>query len=244
MPRAAGYRMPAEWEPHEATWIAWPHNRDDWPGRFAPIPWVYSEIVRKLSRVEVVRILVEDPALEQQASRMLSKAGAQMDVVEFFTQRTNRVWTRDYGPLFIKNRRAGVALTWWRFNAWAKYDDFELDAQVADFIALELKRPVWQNGMVLEGGSIDVNGAGLLLTTEECMLSPVQARNPGMSRAAIESQLRKYLGINRVVWLRNGIAGDDTHGHIDDIARFVERDTVVAAWERDRNDPNYAPLRE
>jgi len=243
-PRAASYRMPAEWEPHEATWIAWPHNREDWPGRFAPIPWVYGEIVRKLSRVENVRILIEDRALERQARRVLSKAGANMDAVEFFTQRTNRVWTRDYGPLFIKDRRGEVALTWWCFNAWAKYDDYELDARVPDFIALRVKRPVWQNGMVLEGGSIDVNGAGLLLTTEECLLSPVQARNPGMSRATIERQLRDYLGVKRVIWLRNGIAGDDTHGHIDDIARFVAEDTVVAAWETDRNDANYAPLRE
>ncbi len=236
--------MPAEWEPHEATWIAWPHNREDWPGRFAPIPWVYAEIVRRLSRVEAVRILVEDRALERQARRILSRVGANMDAVEFLTKATNRVWTRDSGPLFIKNRRGEVALTWWRFNAWAKYDDFELDAQVPDFIALRLNRPVWQNGMVLEGGSIDVNGAGLLLTTEECLLSPVQARNPGMSRAAIERQLRQFLGVNRVIWLRNGIAGDDTHGHIDDIARFVAQDTVVAAWEEDRNDVNYAPLRE
>ena len=240
-PRAAGYRMPAEWEPHEATWIAWPHNRADWPGRFAPIPWVYGEIVRKLSRVENVRILVEGRALERQAHGVLSKAGANMEAVEFFTQRTNRVWTRDYGPLFIKNRRGEVALTWWCFNGWEKYDDFELDARVPDFIAQRVKRPVWRNGMVLEGGSIDVNGAGLLLTTEECLLSPVQARNPGMPRTAIERQLRDYLGINRVIWLHNGIAGDDTHGHIDDVARFVAEDTAVTAWESDRNDANYAP---
>jgi agmatine deiminase len=243
-PRAAGYRMPAEWEPHEATWIAWPHNWRDWPGRFAPIPWVYGEIVRKLSRVERVHILVPDQALQRQARRVLSRVGANLEAVEFLHQPTNRVWTRDFGPLFIKNRRGQVALTWWRFNGWAKYDDFELDARVPDAVALRVDRPVWQNDMVLEGGSIDVNGAGLLLTTEECLLSPVQARNPGMSGAAIENRLRQYLGINQVIWLRNGIAGDDTHGHIDDIARFVAEDAVVAAWESNRNDPNYAPLRE
>src|SRR3974377_1572130 len=208
-PRAAGYRMPAEWELHQATWIAWPHNRQDWPGRVAPSPWVYGEIVRKLSRVEGVRILVRDRALERQARRVLSQVGANMEAVEFLQEPTNRVWTRDFGPLFVKNRRGEVALTRWRFNGWAKYDDFELDVQVPDALARRLKLPVWRNEMVLEGGSIEVNGAGLLRTTEECLLSPVQARNPGMSRAAIERQLRQYLGVTRVIWLRNGIAGDD-----------------------------------
>src|SRR5215471_4595144 len=222
--------MPAEWEPHEATWIAWPHNRTDWPGRFGPIPWVYAEIARKLSRVEGVRILVSSRALEEQAARTLRKTGAVMDSVEFIHCPTNRVWTRDYGPLFIKNRRGELALTWWRFNAWAKYSDHELDACVPDTVAHRLNRPVWQLDTVLEGGSIDVNGAGLLLTTEECLLSPIQTRNPGISRAAIERQFREYLGVNQVIWLRNGIVGDDTHGHIDDIARFVAVDTVVAAW--------------
>jgi agmatine deiminase len=243
-PRAAGYRMPAEWEPHEATWIAWPHNREDWPSRFAPIPWVYGEIVRKLSRVERVCILVRDRALEESARRVLCKVGANLEAVEFLEVPTNRVWTRDSGPLFVKNRRGEVALTWWRFNAWAKYDDYELDAQVPDAIALRVKQPVWRTEMVLEGGSIDVNGAGTLLTTEECLLSPVQARNPGMSRKEIERQLRDYLGVKQVIWLRNGIAGDDTHGHVDDIARFVTKDTVVAGWENDCDDPNYEPLRE
>ena len=236
--------MPAEWEPHKATWIAWPHNRSDWPGRFAPIPWVYGEIVRKLSAVEQVRILMQDAALEKRAHRVLRKVGARMEVVEFFRCRTNRVWTRDTGPLFVRHPRKGVALTWWRFNAWAKYDDYEYDCRVPDFVARRLKLPVWQQDMVLEGGSIDVNGAGLLLTTEECLLSPVQARNPGMPRKEIERALREYLGVRKVIWLRNGIAGDDTHGHVDDIARFVARDTVVAAWESDRSDANYAPLAE
>jgi len=236
--------MPAEWEPHEATWIAWPHNREDWPGRFAPIPWVYGEIVRKLSQVERVRILVRDPGITRQAVRVLRKVGANMKNVEFVDCPTNRVWTRDYGPLFIKSRRGEVALTCWRFNAWAKYDDFELDARVPDTIALTLKQPVWQMDMVLEGGSIDGNGAGLLLTTEECLLGATQARNPGMSRNEIERMLRENLRAQRVIWLRNGIAGDDTHGHVDDIARFVAVDTVVAAWESDRSEANYAPLRE
>jgi len=239
-----GFRMPAEWEPHEATWIAWPHNREDWPGRFAPIPWVYGEIVRKLSRVERVRILVRDRALAEQARRVLDKVGAALEAVEFFECPTNRVWTRDYGPLFLKNPRGEAALAAFRFNSWAKYDDWRLDAAVPDYLRRRLKLPMWKPEMVLEGGSIDVDGAGTLLTTEECLLSPVQARNLGMPRAEIERMLRKYLGVERVVWLRNGIAGDDTHGHVDDIARFVAADTVVAAWESRRADANYAPLEE
>jgi agmatine deiminase len=242
--QAGGFRMPAEWEPHEATWIAWPHNREDWPGRFAPIPWVYGEIVRKLSRVEKVRILVDSRALAGQARRVLSKVGAQLDAVEFFVCPTNRVWTRDYGPIFVKNGRGKIALTQWRFNAWAKYDDWQLDAKVPAYLGKRLKLPVRRPGMVLEGGSIDVNGGGMLLTTEECLLSPVQARNPQLTRPEIERRLREYLGVQRVVWLKNGIVGDDTHGHVDDLARFVAADTVAAASESDRSDANYEALRE
>ena len=243
-PRVLGFRMPAEWEPHEATWIAWPHNREDWPGRFEPIPWVYAEIVRKLSAVERVRILVRDRALEAQAKRILAKAGARMEAVEFFLCPTDRVWTRDYCPLFVISARGEAALACWRFNAWAKYDDWHRDAKVPGYVARRLKLRAFQPGMVLEGGSIDVNGEGLLLTTEECLLSPVQARNPGMSRQEIERRLSSYLGVKRVIWLRNGIAGDDTHGHVDDIARFVGPETVVLSSELDRSDPNYEALRE
>ena len=247
-PRALGFRMPAEWEPHEATWIAWPHNRDDWPGRFAPIPWVYAEIVRKLTRVERVRILIKDGPAEANARRVLRKAGANLDAVEFFHAPTDRSWTRDYCPLFVKNRaghHAGeVALTNWRFNAWAKYDDWTNDSNIPVRLAAGLKLRAWETGLVLEGGSIDVNGRGLLLTTEECLLSPVQARNPQLTRREIETALRDYLGVRQVIWLRNGIAGDDTHGHIDDLARFVNANTVVIASEPDRTDPNHEPLRE
>jgi len=243
-PRASGFRMPAEWEPHAATWIAWPHNREDWPGRFAPIPWVYAEIVRKLSTVEKVRILVEDRASEARARGVLRKAGANLDAVEFFSCPTNRVWTRDYGPIFVRNRRGAVALTGWGFNAWAKYHDWQKDAQVPATLAGQLGLPLFRPEMVLEGGSIDVNGAGLLLTTEECLLSPVQQRNPGMSRRDMERRLRDFLGIARVIWLKQGIAGDDTHGHVDDLARFVSADTVVVAAESDPSDTNCEPLRE
>jgi agmatine deiminase len=235
--------MPAEWERHEATWIAWPHNRGDWPGRFAPIPWVYGEIVRKLSQVEKVRILVNDAAMEQQARRILRKVGASLEAVEFFVCPTDRVWTRDYCPLFVRNSRE-VAATAWGFNAWAKYDDWKRDAAVPAHVTKRLGVAAWTPGMVLEGGSVDVNGAGLLLTTEECLLSDVQARNPQLTRQDIERKLRDYLGADRVIWLRNGIAGDDTHGHVDDVARFVAPDLVVLAAEEDRSDANYEPLRE
>jgi agmatine deiminase len=236
--------MPAEWEPHAATWIAWPHNPNDWPGRFAPIPWVYAEIVRKLSRVEKVRILVESGAAEARARSLLRKAGAAMEAVEFFTCPTNRVWTRDFGPIFVRHRRGEVALTGWGFNGWAKYDDWEKDAKVPGALAEKLGLPIFRPAMVLEGGSIDVNGAGLMLTTEECLLSEVQQRNPGMSRGEIERNFHDYLGVTRVIWLKNGITGDDTHGHVDDLARFVSADTVVVASEADRGDANYLPLRE
>jgi agmatine deiminase len=243
-PRALGFRMPAEWEPHEATWIAWPHNRDDWPGRFAPIPWVYAEIVRKLARVERVRILIQSKDHEQAARKILKKVGADLDAVEFFVCPTDRVWTRDYGPIFVRSACGDVAITNWRFNGWAKYDNWKKDGAVTTQLAGWLKLRQWRPGLVLEGGSIDVNGRGLLLTTEECLLSPVQARNPGLGRVQIERALREYLGVRKAIWLRNGIAGDDTHGHIDDLARFVARDTVVIASEEDKSDANYEPLRE
>jgi agmatine deiminase len=236
--------MPAEWEPHEATWIAWPHNRDDWPGRFTPVPWVYGEIVRKLSCVEKVRILVGSPSQERQARGVLRKVGAAMDAVEFFECPTDRVWTRDYAPLFLRNRRGAAAAVKWRFNGWAKYPNHKLDDAAGGFIAKRTGVETWAPEMVLEGGSIDGNGAGLLLTTEECLLSDVQARNPGMSRREIERYLRDYLGAATVIWLRNGIAGDDTHGHVDDLARFVGADTAVVASEDDPSDANYQPLRE
>ena len=228
--------MPAEWARHEATWIAWPHNSKDWPGRFAPIPWVYGEIVRKLAEVERVRILIRDEALETQARRVLDKVGANPNSVEFFRCETDRVWTRDYCPLFVKSGRGETALTAWRFNGWAKYPNHTRDAAVPAYLAGRLKLPTLTPGMVLEGGSIDVNGEGLLLTTEECLLSDVQQRNPGMSRGQIEERMREYLGVERVIWLKTGIAGDDTHGHVDDLARFVDAETVVLVADADPAD--------
>jgi len=246
--------MPAEWEPHEATWLAWPHERTDWPGKFAPIPWVYADIVRLLSRVERVRILVLHRDEERQARRILEKAAVDLTAVEFFVAPTNRGWIRDFGPIFVKKRSAAqkggsLALTNWRFNAWAKYDDWQRDNAATRRLIPRLKLPVWDpqyQGLlvVLEGGSIDVNGRGTLLTTEECMLSPVQARNPGLGRADLENIFRDYLGATNVLWLGNGIAGDDTHGHVDDLARFVDPGTIVTVVESDTSDANYEPLQE
>jgi agmatine deiminase len=232
--------MPAEWEPHHATWLAWPHNEDDWPGRFAPIPWVYGEIVRKLSTVERVQILVHNEDLRESARTVLAKTGADMAAVDFHLRPTDRVWTRDFAPLFLKNAAGEVAAVKFNFNGWAKYENYHLD----DDAGRAIPGVRWQPDMVLEGGSIDVNGAGLLLTTEECLLSPIQARNPALSREQLESRLSDYLGIDRVLWLNNGIFGDDTHGHIDDLARFTDPGFIVIVSEDDPADPNYAPLRE
>lgn len=236
--------MPAEWEPHEATWLAWPHETSDWPGKFAAVPWVYADIVKRLSRVERVRILVEDEAAESKARRMLEKAGAEMAAVEFFHCATDRSWARDYCPIFVKNRAGRVAITNWIFNGWAKYANCERDNAVNDWLAWELDLEQWKPGLVLEGGSIDVNGAGAMLTTEECLLSEVQARNPGKSREDLEKAFAKYLGVDCVVWLKRGIAGDDTHGHVDDLARFANAKTIVTVVEKDKGDANYEPLKE
>ena len=258
--------MPAEWEPHAATWIAWPHFRDDWPGKFQPIPWVYAEIVRHLAQREIVEIIVNNAQAERGARKLLKSAGVELGAgVRFHHWQTDRVWTRDYGPIFM--RKASSPRTWtpdstgehplvataWRFNAWAKYPNWQNDATIAAKIALSLDVPVVQPTLdlggrkyrlVLEGGSIDVNGWGTLLTTEECLLSPVQARNPRVSREQLEKVFVDCLGISNVLWLGSGIVGDDTHGHVDDLARFAGPDTVVAVLEREPTDANFAPLQE
>ncbi len=242
------YRMPAEWERHEATWLAWPRQTSDWPGKFQPVPWVYGEIVRKLSRVEKVRILMP-PGREEAVRRILAKSGAEMGAVEFFEYETDRSWTRDFCPIFVRDASGRVVITNWRFNGWAKYPNWKQDDAVPDFIARKLQLPQCEpeyegKRVVLEGGSIDVNGAGTLLTTEECLLSDVQDRNPELGREDLERVLGEYLGVRKVLWLKEGIAGDDTHGHVDDLARFVDARTVVIAAEQDPADPNYEPLRE
>jgi agmatine deiminase len=251
---AVGFCMPAEWEPHEATWLAWPHARGDWPGKLGPIPWVYGEVVRHLCPGERVCILVPDAAVAAGARALLRRVGVDLSRVELVRAPTDRSWTRDYCPLFVKNARGQVALTDWRFNGWAKYRNHKRDDAVNARLARRLGMRRWtptvttKTGkpwrVVMEGGSLDVDGRGTLLTTEECLLSPVQARNPGLSRADIEEVLGAHLGVRKVLWLGNGIAGDDTHGHVDDLARFVDRRTVVIAEETDRRDANYASLRD
>jgi agmatine deiminase len=236
--------MPAEWETHEATWLAWPHNEADWPGRFEPIPWVYGEIVRKLSQVEKVRILLQNDDVEYAARKVLDKVGAQWEAIEFYPLQTDRVWTRDFAPTFVKSEAKEVAAVKWRFSGWAKYENHLRDEAAGIAIPDLVGADWWRPEVVLEGGSIDVNGAGLLLTTEECLLSPVQERNPGMTREQIEAAFSDYLGIDRVLWLKKGIEGDDTHGHVDDLARFTDKESIVIVSEEDRSDPNYQPLRE
>ena len=287
-------RLPAEWEPHAATWLAWPHFRDDWPGKFEPIPWVYAEIVRHLARHERVELIVNETASEKRARAVLNKANAWSDNIRFHRWRTDRVWLRDSGctfttttghvgagaspaqaerssattggkaglstsqkrsranlsaPLEMTIGKSGLSALTWRFNAWAKYSNFQHDAKINALMAetanAEAIQPKLDNRrIVLEGGSIDVNGRGTLLTTEECLLSKIQQRNPGMKRKDYERVFADYLGITNVIWLGSGIAGDDTHGHVDDISRFVSPDTVVTAVESNPDDPNYEPLRE
>jgi len=254
MPASLGYRMPAEWERHEATWIAWPHNREDWPGKFQPIPWIYADIVRHLVRGEQARVIVNDAAHQRLAERTLKHAHVPLDRVEFFRWKTDRVWTRDSGPIFVTRDKAPrLAITHWQFNGWAKYSNYKKDEKLPALIASKFPIESWQPTLqvnrktrraVLEGGSIDVNGRGTMLTTEECLLSEVQQRNPEVTRDELENLFADYLGVTKTIWLGNGIAGDDTHGHVDDISRFVSPDTVVTVVEKNTSDPNYPPLQE
>src|SRR6516225_9401841 len=242
-------RMPAEWERHAATWIAWPHQTEDWPRKFWPIPWVYTEIIRHLHLAERVRILVNDAAPERRARRTLHRAGIDLQMIDFLQIPTDRVWTRDYGPMFLQSEDGSRFIADWQFNAWAKYPNWQRDNAVAGQVSETLGIPrlppaIGGKRIVLEGGSIDVNGAGLLVTTEECLLSPVQARNPDLGRQEMEAIFQEYLGVQKVLWLGRGIAGDDTHGHIDDLARFVNPTTIVAVVEKNPADPNYEPLQE
>lgn len=261
-PAALGYRMPAEWEPHESTWLAWPHFRGDWPGKFDPIPWVYAEIIRNLTRHERVDLIVNDAEAERKAKKVLDKAAALNANLKFHRRPTDRVWTRDSGCTFLvadRSRREGgtdasrdsapLIGVKWKFTAWAKYPNYKLDETVGSKMAQaagarEVRAVFGKERVVLEGGSIDVNGYGTLLTTEECLLSSVQQRNPGLKREDYEQIFGDYLGIQKVIWLGNGIAGDDTHGHVDDITRFVAADTIVTMVERNANDVNHGPLAE
>ena len=239
-------RMPAEWEPHEATWIAWPHHEPDWPGKIAPIPWVYGEITRVLHRHERVEILCHDEQVRDDARVVLDAHGVEPEGYRLHVVPNDRVWLRDSAPTGVIGEGGRVTLVNWRFNAWAKYDNYARDERVGEATEritglprIEPVRPDTGERVVLEGGAIETNGQGLFLVTEECLLSDVQVRNPGLSREGYETVFRDYLGVRQTIWLGEGCVGDDTHGHIDDIARFVTPDLVVLAHEDDPADENH-----
>src|SRR5262249_46429501 len=254
----SGFRMPAEWEPHEATWIGWPHNRIDWPGKFSAIAWVYGEIVRKIAAGEIGCIIAEPKTPEHSAPRVLSKVGVDLSSIEFFRFATDRGWTRDMGPLFVKNDATGeIAIVRFRFNAWAKYPDWHNDRKTpkraAEALGVQLIRAVVprigkktrRDDFVLEGGAIDVNGRGTLISTEECLLDQeIQPRNPGVEFHHVESRLMAYFGVKNLIWLAKGIEADDTHGHVDDVCRFTGPRTIVLCEEKNPNDYNYRILSE
>ncbi len=244
--------MPAEWEKHRATWIGWCYNVNDFPGKIAAIHWVYGEITRKLIAAgETVCILVQDAKHEAKARSVLTKVGADLTKIEFHRIPHNRGWLRDSGPMFVKNDAENeTAIVKFKFNAWAKYDDWQLDNEVALEYAKRADKRIFTarydgKKVVLEGGAIDVNGAGVILSTEECLLDyETQTRNPTLSRENTEKVFAEYLGATKTLWLKNGIVGDDTHGHVDDFCRFVSEKTVVLAEEKNPADANYAILEE
>lgn len=254
-PAAEGFRMPAEWEPHRATWLVWPHNRADWDVKTSAVEWCFVEIVRHLACDERVGIICQNAAVARRAEIRLARCDVDLSAIDRLVAATNRSWIRDTGPIFVSRPTDGdrdeVAATDWRFTGWARYPacgrDDSLPRRLSRHLGVRRFAPTVRiagrrRRMVLEGGSIDVNGEGLLLTTEACLLGDAQKRNPGAARQDLEDSLRNHLGVRRVLWLGEGIAGDDTHGHVDDVARFVASDTVVAAWEPDTADANHAPL--
>lgn len=277
-PAELGYSMPAEWEPHAATWLGWPHNESDWPDKMEAIRWVYGEMVRKITPGETVRLLVRSRAEAKFAASHLKRAHCDLRRVQFVVHPTNRGWTRDSGPIHVTRKvpssafrrpgnrpKAGLqlekAIVHFHFNAWAKYSNWRLDTKVPETAAALLKRPLFDarwtvpgktrnakpetRNFVIEGGGIEVNGRGTLLTTEECYQHPtIQVRNPGMAKAQYEEQFKKYLGVRNVLWLAAGPVGDDTHGHIDDICRFTDPRTLVLIKETNQRDPNHKPLAE
>lgn len=245
-------RLPAEWEPHEATWLTWPQLTSDWPGRFHPIPWVFADMVRRLVQGERVRLLVGNGAVASRARGMLARMHADLSRVDFLVLPTDRGWMRDSGPAFVEDETApgGVAVAGFGFTGWAKYANHAIDARVPDRGAARLKlpyRPMEHNGrlVVLEGGAIDGNGAGTLVTTEECLLDPeVQVRNPGFTKQDYEAVFARAFGTTKTLWLGKGVTGDDTHGHVDDLCRFVNERTLVLCEEKNPADENHRPLAE
>ena len=268
-PAELGYMMPAEWEPHTATWLTWPHHAADWPGKFAVIPWVYGEMIRKISAGESIRLIVRHMKDEQFARHVFRSGGVDLRKINFVMHPTNRGWTRDTGPIFIKRSaepcsaspgrarpgasiKSETAIVHFHFNGWAKYDNWRKDTKVPETAAKVLGKKLFHaeypvpsstQNFVIEGGGIEVNGRGTLISTEECYLHPkIQVRNPGLGKKEIEATLKNYLGLKNIFWLAKGLKGDDTHGHIDDICRFVNRKTVVLVRERNSKDINHRPL--
>lgn len=248
-PAELGYSMPAEWDQHAATWLGWPHNESDWPDKIDTIRWVYGEMVRKITQGEKVRLLVRSNAEAKFAASYLKRAKCDLKQVQFVVHPTNRGWTRDSGPIHVK-RGTDKAIVHFHFDAWSKYKNWQLDTKVPETAAKVLKRPLFDaqfkgKRFTIEGGGIEVNGRGTLLTTEECYQHPtIQVRNPGMTKAEYDTQFKKYLGVKNVLWLVAGPVGDDTHGHIDDICRFTDRKTLVLIREKNKRDINYKPLEE
>lgn len=250
LPATLGYRMPAEWEPHEATWLSWPHKEESWPGAFEPVPEVFAQIAAVLSESELVRINVADDDMAESVRKLLRRGGVDLNAIRFHFNPTNDAWVRDHGPIYVvrDEPRADLpapmrAIINWEYNAWGgKYPPCDLDNAVPSRIAAESGEEIYTPGIVMEGGSIDVNGQGTLLTTEACLLNT--NRNPQLSKAEIERYLCDYLGVRHILWLGDGIVGDDTDGHIDDLTRFVAPDTVVTLIEDDPQDANYEPLQE
>ncbi|MFN0123906.1 MAG: agmatine/peptidylarginine deiminase [Blastocatellia bacterium] len=247
VPSTAGYRMPAEWEKHEGTWLSWPHKEASWPGNFAPIPGIFVEIVKRLHRHELIHINVADEAFAADVRKLLIKGGIDMSFVRFHFNPTNDAWCRDHGPIYIMRETAEGqrerAIIDWGYNAWGnKYPPYDLDDVVPTRIARESGETLFTPGIVMEGGSIDVNGRGTLLTTESCLLNP--NRNPHLTKEQIKQYLRDYLGVTNILWLGDGIVGDDTDGHVDDLTRFVNPHTVITAIEEDPADENYKALRD
>jgi agmatine deiminase len=251
-PAQLGFAMPAEWEPHEATWVGWPHCPTDWPGKLGAIDWAYGEIVRKLAEGEKVRIIVDGAAREARARRVLSRAHANLVNVEFFRAPSDRGWARDFGPICVRKGGTApeVAVAKFKFTAWAKYPNWKKDDKLAPAIAKRHRLRMFEvrrgpDMVALEGGGIEVNGRGTLVTTEECFLDQkTQCRNPGMSRAEYDRVFADYLGARNVIWLGDGIVGDDTHGHVDDLCRFVNPKTLVLIQEENERDVNHRPLRD
>ena len=240
-------RMPAEWEEQKSTWIAWPHNKKDWPNKFDFIPEIFAEIISHISKGQKVNILIENNVLKKKAILILKNFKVNFSNIKFSLCKTDRAWLRDSFPIFVKNKNKKILLNW-KFNSWAKYKNFKKDNSIINKVKKVLKlqsiSPVFnRRKVVLEGGAIDVNGNGTLITTEECLLSKIQQRNSGFKKHDYEKIFFNYFGIRKIIWLKRGIVGDDTHGHIDDLARFVSENTIFLAYERNKKDVNYKILR-